>query len=479
MKNKLVRTLGLRKLSVKMVLVYLVTLVGMMIVLNVYPYSLLEQTTMENKKAEMYSSASTFANVITYMGSVDKYAVNQAYALVNFDSSIRAIVTDGSGLALFDTDSNNGVEGKVLLFREIYAAAMDDTAYTYTFRDGGCEFVMAIPIKIAGKVEGVTYLSEFSTEEVAMLHDFRVRLMIFSAAICLALVAIILLFTRKTTRQIGEIFRVINSGNAGDFKEKAVIYSDDELGMLAGEFNQLIERMALLEEKRRSFVSDASHEIRTPLASIKLLADSILQSEQIDIGVVREFLTDINQEIDRLTRITADLLTIAKSDSEQSGTFDNVDFSKVVGRALRMVEPFARTAAVEIIKNIDPFCYVYATEDGLYQIVYNLVENGVKYNVENGILRVTLFAQGDEVILRVKDTGIGIPEEDLSRIFERFYRVDKMRSRETGGTGLGLAVVSNAVRDFGGSITVDSTPGKGSVFIARFPRTKKSTFEDI
>ena len=238
--------------------------------------------------------------------------------------------------------------------------------------------------------------------------------------------------------------------------------------MLAAEFNDLTDRLQTSEEKRRRFVSDASHELKTPLSSIKLLTDSILQND-MDAETMREFVEDIGNEAERLNRMTAKLLSLTKVDGAEAPESELIRMAPTVRRVVRMLGPVAERSGITLITQLDDDSTVLITEDDLYQIVFNLIENGIKYNQSGGSVTVSLGIQEDSAFLRISDTGMGIPPEALSHIFERFYRVDKARSRQTGGSGLGLAIVRAIVNRNRGEIQVDSCPGKGTAFTVTFP----------
>ena len=221
--------------------------------------------------------------------------------------------------------------------------------------------------------------------------------------------------------------------------------------------------------QQRQFLSDASHELKTPLASIRLLADSILQSEEMDRETLRDFVSDIGEEADRLTRITEHLLSLTRLDSLPVGATQIVDLAAVARRALSMLAPVADAAQVTVEASLRSGCTLRCTEDDLYQICFNLMENAIKYNLPGGKVFVSVCRDGDQVLLEVADTGIGIPEEELPKVFNRFYRVDKARSRAAGGTGLGLSIVRDTVRRHGGWITAQRRQPEGSVFTAGFP----------
>ena len=242
----------------------------------------------------------------------------------------------------------------------------------------------------------------------------------------------------------------------------------DELTYLGNEFNDLTDRLHDSQRTQRQFVSDASHELKTPLASIKLLADSILQND-MDAETAREFVSDIGDEADRLTRMSEKLLSLTRVDSEYGGNREIVYMAPTVRRVTRMLRGVARKNNITLQQDLTDDCSILILEDDLYQIVFNLVENGIKYNTPGGKLTVSLHRDGENAIIKVSDTGMGIPADAVDHIFERFYRVDKARSRQTGGSGLGLAIVRDTVHRNDGEITVVSDPGKGTTFTVVFP----------
>ncbi|MBQ9270071.1 MAG: HAMP domain-containing histidine kinase, partial [Oscillospiraceae bacterium] len=271
---------------------------------------------------------------------------------------------------------------------------------------------------------------------------------------------------RNNNRML-ESIRLVREGN---YSHRLESRGRNEYAVLAGEFNALTDRLQKTEESRRQFVSDASHELRTPLAAIRLLSDSIIQND-LDQETIREFVQDISSESDRLTRMTSKLLNLTALDSKQYMTQETeiVNLGECCRKAVRMLTPLANELGAVIEQSSEENCCVSAREDEVFQVVLNLAENGLKYTQQDGQVRLIAYAQGESAILIVEDNGIGIPEEELDRIFERFYRVDKARSREAGGTGLGLAIVRETVEKYGGTVEASNRAQGGARFTVRFP----------
>jgi len=270
---------------------------------------------------------------------------------------------------------------------------------------------------------------------------------------------------RKRITEYTNAIQIMSQEDRTD--EKLVVSGCDEISDLANAFNEMSDKFAIIEKQRTEFVSNASHELKTPLSSIKLMADSIIQTPEITMDYVREFLSDMNEEVERLNRIVNKLLYITKLDTlteNMSGTLELINLKDVVMGINKNLIPIAEMEEKEIILNADEDILIMANKDILWQAVYNIVDNALKYTSENGKVEVTLTKEPKKAIISVKDNGVGISSEDIHRIFDRFYRVDKARSRETGGTGLGLSIAHSAIEFHNGVIEVSSTPGEGSEF---------------
>ena len=229
-------------------------------------------------------------------------------------------------------------------------------------------------------------------------------------------------------------------------------------------------KLETTEKARNEFVSNASHELKTPLTSMKVLTESLLHSEHFDEGLTREFLSDINFEIDRLTALVTDLLLLTQMDKQSTAfVFEDVNLGDVMERALKNLVMLAKSKEITIDAAINNECIVRGDNMRLYQMVTNLTDNAIKYTPEGGHIRVSLDAFEDAAYLRVQDNGIGIPKEDIDHIFDRFYRVDRARARDAGGTGLGLSIVYQIVELHGGTIEVQSEEGRGTLFTVRLP----------
>lgn len=309
-------------------------------------------------------------------------------------------------------------------------------------------------------------------EMVSYMKDQYSRLSLLMITILLALnVGIAVLMTRK--------FKVLNQSvryiAAGHTDEQVKVVGFSEMKETAQSFNEILGKMQLLEDSRQEFVSNVSHELKTPITSIKVLAESLLMQPDADASLYREFMGDIVEEIDRENKIITDLLSLVKMDKKVANmNIATVNINELIEGIIKRLRPIGLKRGIEI--GFEQFRPVTAEIDEvkLSLAISNLIENGIKYNKDNGWVHVYLNADHKFFYIKVEDSGVGIPEEFQEHIFERFYRVDKARSRETGGTGLGLAITRDVALLHKGAIKVHSHPGEGTTFTMRIPLTYTS-----
>ena len=380
----------------------------------------------------------------------------------------RLLVTDANGITIFDTSFEESMIGQDASFSEISEALTNMDVFSWTYHDGVMLSHAAVPILSYNTIAGCVYIAEEDSEQGALMKSLLRNIL----SITLVLEAVVILFSFAFSKAFARRLRRITASmhiiRSGDYSHKVVVGGRDELTLLGDEFNDLTDRLQSAELKRRQFVSDASHELKTPLASIKLLADSILQND-MDTGTIHEFVQDIGAEADRLTRMSSKLLSLSRVESQQDGDCEIVYITPTLERVTKMLRVIAAEKDIAIIHDFQCDSPILILEDDLYEITFNLVENGIKYNVPHGTLTLSVLRDGENAVIRFSDTGVGIPEDSLDQIFERFYRVDKARSRQSGGSGLGLSIVYSMVQRNGGTISVESKPGAGSVFTVTFP----------
>ncbi|MDR2514019.1 MAG: HAMP domain-containing histidine kinase [Christensenellaceae bacterium] len=317
---------------------------------------------------------------------------------------------------------------------------------------------------------GIALMSSSLQDVFDQLASIRQALFSYFLLALLLAAALAFWLTQLIIRPINELNDVMRVAGREGFALRARVRGRDEVAQLSQSFNAMSERLQNLDQMRNEFISNASHELKTPLSAIKVMAESLLSLETIDEGHAREFLEDINGEVDRLNLIVQDLLTLVRFDGRQLPLQkEYLSLSELVFNTVARLAQLARRAGVEIKLELDEALYVEGDALRLSQAIYNLVDNAIKYTKEGGRIWVSLRHEGQNVVFTVRDTGIGIPKAALSHIFDRFYRVDKARSRATGGTGLGLSIVQNIVRVHDGEILVDSAEDEGTAFTVILP----------
>ncbi|MGN1004129.1 MAG: sensor histidine kinase [Oscillospiraceae bacterium] len=463
----------MHSMQVKYALTYIAVIAAVLVLLNTYPVLASQNLIFKSKQTSLQNQAAVVASALAGLENLTAEGVEQVMNQLDDAGLTRIIVTDDAGMILYDTVEGGGTLYQYALIREVADALGGNVVFYSAYADGRFQSRAAWPVVYRNVNIGAVFLYEEDTEQGALLQGMQSNLRSVSMVVVVLVLLMSIVFSKALTGRVAALLRAIRIVREGNYSHRVQLKGGDELAQLADEFNQLTGRLQTTEEVRRRFVSDASHELKTPLASIRLLTDSILQSENMDPETAREFVSDIGEEADRLTRISEKLLTLTRLDAEPEVERTPVDMAAVVSKVERMLRPLAQAGEVTLESSLEEGCRVYATGDDLSQVAFNLMENAVKYNLPGGRVMVNLKREGDEIVFRVEDTGVGIPEEELGKIFNRFYRVDKARSRAAGGTGLGLSIVRDTVRQHGGTVTASRREPEGSCFTVRFPAWKE------
>ena len=467
-----------RSIQTKFAMAYLLVVAAIVLVLNTYPLLMAQNMVFSSKESTLKRQALTIGSALAVSETLTQEGVGQAMALLEDLQVTRVLVTDNAGLILYDSSTLDNRQGDYALMGEVVAALRGQDVFRTEYRGEAFRSRTAVPVTYRGVALGAVYLYEYDAEQAQVLRSIQDNLAYISMVICVVTLGLGLVLAKALTRNTSLLLGAIRRVREGEYSHRVEPRGKDEMAQLATEFNQLTDRLQTTEEVRRRFVSDASHELKTPLASIRLLTDSILQNPNVDMDTVREFVSDIGEESERLTRISERLLTLTRLDNGEERLEEAVELGPVVEKVAHMLRPLAQAVQVELSCRLEPGCMLLATQDDLYQVAFNLMENAIKYNLPDGRVDVTVCHEEDQVCLAVEDTGVGIPEEDMPKIFDRFYRVDKARSRAAGGTGLGLSIARETARLHRGDITVQpGSGGRGTRFEARFPALTRGEVE--
>lgn len=449
-------------------LTYVAITFVVLLFLNIYSAKVSQELFYNSKETSMIEKCLLTSTEISNREVLSAATVSQAVSQLDSLKVTRLIVTDRNAIVIYDSFAENSMVGKYALFPEIVRALEQNDVFSWTYHDGAMASRAATPIMTYGTLIGCVYMMEDDVQQGQLIKTLQHNIFIISLILEIAVILVALLFSTAFTTRLRKIMISMRIIREGDYSHRVSIGGNDELTVLGSEFNDLVERLNTSEQKRNNFVSDASHELKTPLASIKLLSDSILQND-MDIETVREFVGDIGNEADRLNRMSQKLLSLSRIEDQSDSDCEIVYFAPTVEKVVRMLSPYANESEIRIDTDLSDDCSILILEDDLYQIIFNLVENGIKYNIPGGCVSVHVERSEDNALLTVSDTGSGIPMESLPHIFERFYRVDKARARKSGGSGLGLSIVRNMVERNNGEIHVESTENQGTTFTVSFP----------
>jgi heavy metal sensor kinase len=365
-----------------------------------------------------------------------------------------------------------GASSELPAFRDDVFGAIrdDDETWRNVTLDGDPYRMLFVPIERDGDIIGVLEIGQSREEQVEALGALR-RILLFGVPIAVAATGVGgFLLALRALRPIDRITRKARSISAEALDQRLDMdLPDDELGRLARTFDDMLARLDTEFRRQRQFTADASHELRTPLAALKGHVDVAL-SRPRDIDEYRRVLDRVNVEVDRLIGLVQSLLVLARADAgEVVLRKERIDVGELLEAAAEQVEPLASERGLTLAASGEQRLLVDADESLLLQLVLNLIDNALKYTPSGGSISITWAKDGAHVRIAVVDTGPGIEAEHLARVFDRFYRIDKARSRGDGSSGLGLSIAKWIAEAHGGSISAVSEPGKGTAFTVLLP----------
>lgn len=391
----------------------------------------------------------------------------------------RMLVIDRSFKVIKDTYGIS--EGKIIISEEVMKCFQGVSMSNHDKVNGYIE--MTTPITASVLTQDVTkeqadkdavigvMLTSVSTDSIVVTQEILNRkAVIIELIILIVLTGLAGVLSSLLLRPFERITQAINEVKAGFTDEQISVPDYLETEHIVDAFNQMLGRMKVLDDSRQEFVSNVSHELKTPITSMKVLADSLLQQPDAPVELYQEFMADIADEIDRENKIITDLLSLVKMDKKAAElNVASVNINDLLELILKRLRPIARKQDVEVVfESVRPV--VAEIDEVKFTLaISNLVENAIKYNKTHGWVKVLLDADHQFFTVEISDSGIGIPEEALEHIYERFYRVDKSHSKEIGGTGLGLAITRNAILMHRGSIKAESIMGEGTTFLVKMP----------
>ena len=392
----------------------------------------------------------------------------------------RVLIVDQNFTIIKDTYGIS--EGKIMISEEVIRAFMGESVVSYD--DQNLYLEMVTPIEdiveknskedttVTPSIKGVLVTSVATDSIQTNVDILSDKAAILQVIMSFALIGIAWGLSHVLVQPFQKVVSAISEVKEGFYTERVVVMNYLETEQIIEAFNELLKKMKVLDDSRQEFVSNVSHELKTPITSMKVLADSLIAQDEVPVELYKEFMVDIADEIERENKIINDLLSLVKRDKTAPDlNIETIDINSLLELILKRLRPIAKQRDIDVIFESAREVVAEVDEVKLTLAISNLVENAIKYNNEHGYVKLSLDADHQFFTIIVEDNGLGIPEEAVEHIFERFYRVDKSHSREIGGTGLGLAITRNAILMHRGSIKVESEEGVGTSFIVKVPVT--------
>ena len=452
-----------------------------------------EARAVEVRTEEVETHLRALANhLISY-----NYLTDQSSELIGAELAEFSALYDGRILVISDhlkvmKDTYSMSDGKTIVSPDVVKCLLQGytgSTSNYDRRDGFIEIVTPIvetnytdsrsdneesslDVSDEEVVRGVLLASVSTVSIRNTLGILSRKAMLLEVILILAVLLISLVLSTVLMKPFERLSGEISAVKAGYSTDPIKAPAFLETEHIADAFNQVLARMNALDESRQEFVSNVSHELKTPMTSMKVLADSLVSQDNVPVEMYREFMMDIKNEVDRENQIITELLTLVRMDRKDSKlNVKETNVNEMVEMILRRVRPIAQKRDIELTMVSMREVYAEIDDVKMNMVITNLVENAVKYNRDHGKVRVTINADPYNFYVSVEDTGVGIPQDSLDKIYERFYRVDKSRSREVGGTGLGLSITKSIVLQHHGAIDVQSILGEGTKFTVTVPLT--------
>ena len=441
---------------------------GIMLVYSLMSSRLYVQRYQEQLKKNVMAQAEYLKNNLleNHMTLDDPQDLNLRIEGVATTFYGRVLVINREYRVIKDTYGNH--ENAQIVNPDIMAVMRGQASEKISKKDGYLEYITAV--KQEQDVQGVLVI-QASTDSLNVIERRVERRNWLSFALIMAIcIGAAWAIGNASSRGIKRINQQMEIAGEGQLETQIPVRGFKEFKQLTERYNATISKLMVIDSTRQEFVSNVSHELKTPITSMKVLADSLIQNESADLAMYKEFMTDIVDEIDRESKIITDLLTLVKMDKKSAAmNIEEIKINDLLEVILKRVTPIAKSRGIQITYESYRDVTAWVDEVKLSLALTNIIENAVKYNVDNGWVKVTLNADHRNFYVKVADSGVGIPDDCKEHVFERFYRVDKARSRDTGGTGLGLAITKSVIQMHKGSIKLYSESGEGTTFTIRIP----------
>ena len=479
-KKKRRRKRNIAKVSIRS-FIFTGMLIVLLLCMALYSLGIIKSLTdSELKKLEddVYINAQSLADQIGH----DSIQFYQGKPVADSDIEILVQMQKGRVLVIDSNykilqDSYNFKNEKYIISDDIFSVMKGEVPEIR--RISGNYVEIMLPIMMDREIVGVLVSTASTTQiniENSLLYKSSIWVLIIVVVVGVILIAIVAYLSVVELNRINtQIYKI----SEGDVQSRLKVRGFKETRYLAENYNAVLKKLDSVDSTRQEFVSNVSHELKTPITSMKVLAESIQQNDSDDVGMYKEFMSDIVDELDRETKMINDLLTLVKTDRQNAVmNFEEKSINEILDVIIKRVTPIAEKRGIKLSYESYRDVTAEVDEVKLSLALSNLIENAVKYNIDNGWVKVSLNADPKSFYIKVADSGVGIPDDAKDRVFDRFYRVDKARSRDTGGTGLGLAIARNAIISHDGNIRLYSEQGKGTTFTVRVPIKQEKVEEE-
>ncbi len=428
--------------------------------------NLMENYFRKDRSKILLTDANIIAtNIANYMDDKNKF--DYEIEKKSEEGGYRIIVFDTMGTVI--NDSNKSDIGKIYIIPEVIDTLKKKDHTVLRKKERRFYSCASILNQKSEKIGAVLIVS--SAEEIfSVLDEIRKKLFLITIFTCAIIFVLAFFIANLIMEPLKKILAVLEKISAGQLDQRIEIKNKNEFAQLASSFNKMTNKLAQIENTREEFVSNVSHELKTPLSAIKVLTESMLNEKDIPLDIYREFLSDINSEIDRMTNIVNDLLTLVKLDKKRFPlNISDTNLNNMLENIIKRLTPLADKKNIELEFTCNKNIILQADEMKLSLAISNLIDNGIKYTPSGGKVKINIDSDENFAYITVQDNGIGINESEQEKIFERFYRIDKTRDRETGGTGLGLSITNSTIIMHNGNIKLTSDEGLGTTFVITIP----------
>ena len=467
---------GGKSLQIRLVIMTMILCIAPAFLLTWYITSVYQSSQIQSRIEELLYQGQTLSRRMSRTAYFRDDANSPDNAALNAEINLLSDLYEGRILAInnhymvvkdtYSTDQGKyNIDGKVLQAMQ----GIGSEASVYYSEGQFAEF--SVPVYDPGmeNIEGLLVFTTSTKAIEANVDQQRSGYLGVASALTMILCLIAFFLCHFIMKPFRDFEAELNRANEGDMTPISVT-GCLETERMSSAYNQSLVRLKHLDESRQEFVSNVSHELKTPITSIRILADSLMSMGDAPVELYQEFMSDISHEIDRESRIIDDLLQLVNLDKNKVAlNVEKTNINDLLAAVMKRLQGQAEQRNINISLECVRDVIAYVDELKFTRVITNLVENAIKYNNDGGTVSVQLNADQTYFYIKIVDNGVGIPEDEVDHIFERFYRVDKARSRETGGTGLGLAICREIIHLHHGSIRVSSEYGKGSTFVVRTP----------